>query len=227
MQIAALPGFLGQPEDWDRFSSLPIHPYDLWKQENLLPFNPWADQFNKKHASSQVLMGYSLGGRLALHALLANPAHWRAAIFFSTHPGLTTEEERIQRLQKDLLWKKKFLHSSWEHLIEEWNSQPVFDDGSLPPARKEEGNRLLWAEALDLWSLGRQEDLRQRLSRLSVPILWILGERDVKFIEASASLSFAHPLSKIVVVPKVGHRILWQANKKLVKLIQTFLEGVE
>jgi len=47
------------------------------------------------------LLGYSLGGRLALHWALANPGKFRQLILVGASPGLATEAERTERTYAD------------------------------------------------------------------------------------------------------------------------------
>lgn len=222
--IIALHGFLGLPSDFTN-----IHPSltanDLWASP-AVPFSEWATAFNERHQAHPILMGYSLGGRLALHALLDNPAQWQAAIFVSTHPGLQTQEERTQRLLNDLRWKEKFLHQDWQALMDEWNGQAVFKNHSHPLREERHYTRSRLADALDTWSLGRQAHHAETLAALSIPILWVVGEEDVKFVQLAKGLRFAHPQSKIVIVPKAGHRILWQRTEFFQTLLNNFLRGL-
>lgn len=222
--IIALHGFLGLPSDFTN-----IHPsliaHDLWANP-AVPYTDWATAFNDQYQAHSVLMGYSLGGRLALHALLDNPAQWQAAIFVSTHPGLETEEQRAQRLLNDLGWKEKFLQQDWATLMEEWNGQAVFKNHVHPTREELYYNRSCLADALDTWSLGRQAHHAEALAALSIPILWVVGEEDLKFVQLAKGLNFAHPQSKIVIVPKAGHRILWQRTEFFQTLLNNFLRGL-
>lgn len=196
--VIALHGFLGRPDDFT-----PIPGVDLFA-ENPLPFWDWAHRFNQHHSGT--LVGYSMGGRLALHALIENPTNWERAAIISAHPGLNATE-RTQRLQLDAAWAEKFRNGCWEEVLAEWNDQPVFAyDQPIVPSEKE-FNRTLLADAMLTWSLGNQEDLRKAIASLPMQIDWYVGEYDQRFIEVASTLTFANKGSQVNVVPKCGHRI--------------------
>ncbi len=70
-----------------------------------------------------LICGYSLGGRLAMQAVLAHPPLWKGAIFVSANPGLEHEEERAARRAKDAEWAVQCLSASWENFLKEWDAQ--------------------------------------------------------------------------------------------------------
>ena len=72
-----------------------------------------------------VLVGYSMGGRLALHALLEDSEAWSGAMIVSAHPGLQDEGERILRMAADAEWAGKALTAPWVEFLEQWESQSV------------------------------------------------------------------------------------------------------
>lgn len=73
MNVYALHGFLTQPSLWD-FLGLKIHALDIYSIPGTTQ-NEWAKHFNATipTKNDNILIGYSLGGRLALHALLDQP----------------------------------------------------------------------------------------------------------------------------------------------------------
>ena len=97
--IWCLHGALGSYRDWDFLSEdlSDVQPVDLWQDFPELELSAWAEAFcSHVQGCDQrpVLLGYSMGGRLALHALLARPTLWQSAIVVSAHPGLAAVEER-------------------------------------------------------------------------------------------------------------------------------------
>ncbi|MCB1093472.1 MAG: hypothetical protein KDL87_18185, partial [Verrucomicrobiae bacterium] len=84
--IHALHGNLGQPSDWDRLGLADLSAADLWEWQERVPgigLNSFGGAYSQsvgRWDSTSVVMGYSLGGRLALHALLARPELWKGAV---------------------------------------------------------------------------------------------------------------------------------------------------
>jgi len=202
MERVALHGFLGRPQDWE---GLTLSAPDLFAEEPR-PFEEWAEAFVKDVAEGSFLIGYSLGGRLALHALLAAPEKWSGAAILSAHPGLQSGEERKERLESDRRWAERFRSEPWEELMHAWNGQSVF----TTEIRREEGDfsRERLAQALEIWSLGRQRDLRCEIAELPMPICWATGERDPKFCALAESVTLSHRKSQKIIIKNCGHRIL-------------------
>ncbi len=187
--------------------------YHLFNDTSMLTFTKWAETFNQQVFSknclpNNILMGYSLGGRLALHALLEKPEKWKAAVLVSTHPGLKSEQDKHLRIVSDEIWAGRFENEAWEDLMKAWNAQGVFKNDSVKFQRKESAfDRKSLASALRIWSLGFQQELTDEIASLEIPILWMVGENDTKFLKIAQTLKFKHPQSKLCVVANAGHRL--------------------
>jgi 2-succinyl-6-hydroxy-2,4-cyclohexadiene-1-carboxylate synthase len=211
MTLFALSGFLGAANDWQ---GVPAELEPNLSQVGSL--KEWAKQFNA-YASAfkapRVLIGYSLGGRKALHALLDREVLWSQAILLSTHPGLVSEEEREARKAQDLIWAERFLTEDWDEVMDAWNAQPVFS-GSSPITRKMDRKRA--AHELTAYSLGRQQNLRGAIARLETPIQWVAGAKDLKFARISEEMASLHEHSQSMILKEFGHRINFQLIYELI-----------
>ncbi len=230
VNLYALHGFLGHPSDWDFLTLQPLaidiyadcHPQKgLWN---------WAHLFNH-HISHNaetlnVLLGYSLGGRLALHALLDEPSLWDAAIIVSAHPGILDKEERKRRKAHDKEWSRSFLEAPWDEVIERWNTQETLRSSINLPRDESNYSREKLALALVDWSLGNQDAMHKKLERLYVPIQWLAGSQDLKFAQLAHSMTLAHPLSSIQIVEEAGHRLPWDKPVEFQALIDYFIYQV-
>lgn len=227
MNVWAIHGFLGKGSDWDVLQMKQLEPVEIDSFSGS-SLSVWADQLNtyiEEHGSSpSILMGYSLGGRLALHALCQKPSLWQAAIIISAHPGLARPDLKEERLKNDSLWAKRFEEEPWEYLMTSWNSQAIFSqDNSVPIRQEREYERLQLAKQLRSFSLGHQADLKEPLSSLPIPVLWMVGEKDQKFREAAQTIELSHPLSQHVTIEQVGHRLMWTEPLKVRQHIERFL----
>lgn len=228
-KIYALHGFLGRPGDWDGILKN-VAAVDVFRALPIVPMESWAASFNRltenKHTKN-ILMGYSLGGRLAVHALLQNPAQWSAAILISTHLGLASQEEKATRLESDMLWAKRFESAPWEQLMHAWNGQSAFHSGTFSFERQErEYQRSDLSAALEHWSLGTQKDLVDSLSKVNVPVCWMTGANDQKYIEQASRVILRHPLSRKYTVTNAGHRMPWEQKNNFIKNVEQFLEQI-
>lgn len=230
----ALHGFLGRGSDWLSIQCLCRNA--SWRlvdffQDNTFEFDRGLAHVGRtvndmvdRSSENNLLLGYSFGGRIALHALKEEPKLWSAAVLISTHPGLGSEKERADRFSRDKIWAEKFLNGPWDSLMEQWNSQPVFGGHSVE--RKPcDLSRPSLAQALLGCSLARQEDMRGFLSTVEIPILWLVGERDKTATALLNEIHFKHRNSKKVAVESAAHRLLWEAPNQVSEEISRFLEA--
>ena len=230
VHFIALSGFLGDKSDWNHFSLSPLHAVDIldYREAN---FSSWAERFNgqifNQTSAPRCLIGYSMGGRLALHALIQDPPLWDCAVIISAHPGLQNSQERRRRRVSDEAWAERFEHESWSKLLSAWNSQAVFQHSSSTFQRDEsQFDRERLANLLRWGSLGAQDDLRETIFSIHLPILWLVGEGDEKFVQICSSLKFHHPLSKVVALPGCGHRVPWDEPALFEKTVLTFCRSI-
>jgi 2-succinyl-6-hydroxy-2,4-cyclohexadiene-1-carboxylate synthase len=243
LKVICLHGFLGKPADWDLVKSYfmisPLaHQFEWWAVDymntpGLDPSNDfanWACNFNLKVRQKFVegpcvLVGYSLGGRLALHALQAAPELYAKAVFVSTNPGLQRDQDKEDRAQNDLQWSQKFLEMPWPALMKEWGAQGVFKDSLAEPQRLEASySRPLLAQSLLQWSLAQQADFRNLIAQQSEKILWVAGEKDIKFASISMGLKRRSPALESQIFAKSSHRVLFDQPHELAQAMIQFFD---
>lgn len=226
--ILALHGNLGTTADWDLPGCPDTHAIDLWDHVDL-DFHEFAAALAGPLSAGldkPILAGYSLGGRLALHALASFPERWVAAVIVSAHPGFCCVEDRIARRTSDAIWADRARSMVWDAFLDQWNAQPLF--GEVPPALRArqvdlEPRREAIGKAFETWSLGRQEDLRSRLGRFTGPVLWITGENDARFTHLGEEMAAVFPDFRHLVVPGAGHRVLEEGAESVVREFTVFL----
>ncbi|MEM1295741.1 MAG: alpha/beta fold hydrolase [Verrucomicrobiota bacterium] len=230
--IWALHGNLGSRDDWNRLRhQLPqIEPVDLWASPPS-PFDQWSHRLNDLVSATDpdpVLLGYSLGGRLAMHCATGLDSAWKAAVFVSAHPGLTSETEKAARLVKDRDWALKLRNDGVEAFLEAWNRQSVFSGDPIPKeqSRIVSQHQNAIAQAFETWSLGRQMDQRDLLRQTKIPQLWVVGEKDAKFRDLAESATLENPAAALKVIENCGHRVIHERPDALASLIREFLSGL-
>ncbi|WP_052285091.1 2-succinyl-6-hydroxy-2,4-cyclohexadiene-1-carboxylate synthase [Kluyvera genomosp. 1] len=141
------------------------------------------------------LVGYSLGGRIAMHyACCSRPQGLAGVIVEGAHPGLTDADARQQRLHSDQRWVQRFADQPLADVFHDWYQQPVFSSltavqrDALVTLRQDNDGRAL-AAMLMATSLAVQDDLRPALRRCPTPFWYLCGERDVKFRAIAEELS--------------------------------------
>lgn len=237
--IWALHGFLGRGDDWhplgDALARVGLGPL---RAPQLFADPPargslaaWGTAFAREVAATDpapILLGYSLGGRLALHALLAQPTLWRAAVIVSAHPGLTDRAARAARLADDARWAARFETEPWDALLAAWDARPAF--GGTPETRERPESaydRSALAAALRDWSLGAQDDLRPRLPEIPCAVRWFAGARDARYEALAEEACGLLPNAAIEIAPEAGHRVPWERPAWFAERVITFLQDID
>ncbi|AOV96435.1 2-succinyl-6-hydroxy-2,4-cyclohexadiene-1-carboxylate synthase [Edwardsiella hoshinae] len=132
------------------------------------------------------LVGYSLGGRLAMyHACHGAAGLWALAIE-GGNPGLTTPAARQARREHDARWAARLRGEPMVQVLADWYRQAVFADldaaqrQALVMLRAAQSGEGL-AQMLQATSLGNQPPLGAALATLRCPLCYLCGERDAKF----------------------------------------------
>jgi 2-succinyl-6-hydroxy-2,4-cyclohexadiene-1-carboxylate synthase len=132
-------------------------------------------------------------------------------VIVSSHPGLKNNDEKQIRIKEDQKWAEKFLTLNWKKLLTAWDVQAVFCGAKFNlPRREESYQRMELAQILDVFSLGRQPDFSNYLKGLDVPVLYVSGEKDIKYTQLGQNLVLNSKKMKHLVVPQVGHRVFWE-----------------
>lgn len=232
-----LHGAFGEAADWRGLAAamaareVAVRSVDLWRFLACCPMGLPAfgralnEEARAGGGKGGVLIGYSMGGRLALHALLDDRPHpWRAAVIVSAHPGLEEEDQRSLRRTADAGWAAKALRGDWRRVLDEWNSQPVLAGGGPVDRGGLEARRKEVARSFIDWSLGAQQALWSRLGEIKVPVLWVAGERDGKFRELAERAVALLPDASLWTATGAGHRVPWQAAGAFEARVAEFLE---
>ncbi len=235
--IWCLHGAVGMASDWNDFSARmamaghEVRAVDLWEFADgrgcsLAEFGEALCREVEREDEEPVLVGYSLGGRLGLHALLAKPSLWKAAVIASAHPGIGGEEDRVLRMAEDARWAAHALTGEWEAFLERWNTQGILRR-SLGPGLADRGDlesrREAVARGFMEWSLGKQDDLRPRLGEVPCPVLWMTGAEDEKFRALAEEAVACLPDAWHCIVASAGHRVVWDAAEHVAEEIERFL----
>ncbi len=161
------------------------------------------------------LLGYSMGGRLALHVALRHPERVRALVLESASPGLATAEERAERRAGDEALAERIERDGVDDFVDFWESLPLFaSHATLPPEERDALRRVRrdndgtsLAAALRGLGTGSLPSLWERLPEVRVPVLVLTGELDRKFAEIGERMAAALPRAERVVVPGAGHGV--------------------
>lgn len=158
-------------------------------------------------------LGYSLGGRAALHVALAHPGRVDHLVLESTSPGIADPTTRITRAADDARLADTLLRDGLPAFVDAWSGQPLFaTQARLPDAvRAREravrlGNTATGiAAALRAFGPGTQAPLWDLLPRLAPPILLVVGDEDPTYRAVAGRMAARLRASETAVIPDAGH----------------------
>lgn len=232
--IWCLHGFLGTGRDWNALAEelrgvrLETVTPDLFSQPfTTQSMSQWADEFVQrvKHTGDDdhALVGYSMGGRLALHALLAAPEVFSRAVIVSAGLGMEDTSVRNERAASDEQWARRFEQEEWSAVNDAWNSQGVFRNSMAASRQESDFNRAALALALRRWSPAADEPLAARLPSIRASVLWIVGDRDGKYVEEGRRAVRLIPRAEMMMMPGAGHRVMLDQPERFNRAVKKFL----
>jgi 2-succinyl-6-hydroxy-2,4-cyclohexadiene-1-carboxylate synthase len=168
------------------------------------------------------LAGYSMGGRIALHAALSLPLE--RLVLIGSSPGIADAAERAARAAEDAALADRIETIGLEAFVREWAAQPLFAGMPRGVAELAEEDRLRntasgLAAALRGLGVGIMPPLWDRLGSLTIPVDLVVGERDEKFRAVAERMASALPSGRVVVVPGAGHAAHLEAPDAVVELL--------
>lgn len=213
------------------FSDLEMVTEDLYAKP-FQGFDDWTKDFCDRaelatNGEKSVLLGYSLGGRLALHACIHRPDLWQGVVVVGADPGMGSGEEKNQQFTRDRYWADRLKKEPLEKLVDEWDEQPVFcgienqaprNLGEMDPDRL--------SHQFEVFSKGIQQNLTPRLAELkNLPILFVSGEKDQKYQGIGEKLAKSYSVINVQVIADAGHRVPWENPESFSRILIDFAIG--
>ncbi len=174
------------------------------------------------------LIGYSMGGRLALYLALQFPDRCLKTVLESASPGLRTEAERLARKQHDATLADRLEHD-FPTFLTAWYEQPLFRSLRQHPDfeqifRQRCNNRPSdLARSLRYLGTGEQPNLWNRLKSHQNPLLLLVGEHDRKFVSINQEMAHLCKAAQLKIIPTTGHTIHAEAPQTFALQIRRFL----
>lgn len=170
------------------------------------------------------LAGYSMGGRIALHAALAPGARVDRLVLIGASPGLADAAERSARAAADAALAGRIEAIGLAEFVREWSAQPLFDGmprgiAELAVADRMRNTAAGLAAALRGLGTGAMPPLWDRLPELALPVDLVVGERDAKFRAIAEQMQAALPDARLHVVAGAGHAVQLEAPDAVAELL--------
>ncbi len=247
--VLFLHGFMGSSEDWrdtitalkGRYrclavdlpghgDSLGLPPEDYTLDGAARTLLDLLDEIDVKRSA---LVGYSMGGRLALYLALRYPERCAGLFLESASPGIEYAAERQARREADeeRAW---FLESSdFGTFLADWYRQPLFAslarheglmEKTIEVRRRNSPGEL--ARALRGMGMGNQPSLWDQFGELKTPALDVTGALDEKYAVIARRMADLNPRLRTAIVPDAGHNVRLEAPETYLSLLQDFLEAL-
>lgn len=245
--IIFLHGFMGAGADWlsvaknlaDYFycilPDLPGHGWNTgFPLTHPLDFATVADglrQLIDRLGLAQVhLVGYSLGGRIALYTAICFPQLLTTLVIESANPGLETEPARLSRAALDDQRAEQIIADGMDTFVEQWYQLDLFRSLQTQPelletikVRRKKNDPRWTAKIIQELSPGRQPPLWDRLDSLPMPTLLLAGALDQTYTAMVTRMAQKMTGATIEIVPDAGHNIHLEQPEKVSQIMRAFL----
>jgi 2-succinyl-6-hydroxy-2,4-cyclohexadiene-1-carboxylate synthase len=183
------------------------------------------------HHTTGPMVGYSMGGRVALHYASRYPGRISRLVLESASPGLATEEERTARRMADAELAERIVREGVGNFVRAWEGLPMFaSQAGLSAASRERirdarlrNDTDSLATALRGLGTGTLPSLWEPLPEIAVPTLVIVGELDTKFTEIGRRMVERMPDARLEIVPDAGHNVHLEAPVPWRDVVARFL----
>jgi 2-succinyl-6-hydroxy-2,4-cyclohexadiene-1-carboxylate synthase len=172
------------------------------------------------------LVGYSQGGRIALHVALALPDRVTRLLLIGASPGIEDAAERAERRAADARLAEEVESMTTEEFARQWAQTPILSD--IPPdiAAMSHQDRLRstpqgLASALRGLGTGSLPSLWERLPELRMPVALVTGERDTKFTALAHEMAARIPDVSVTIVPGAGHAVHLERPDAVVQALRS------
>lgn len=211
-------GFLGNPSDWEPFvenlvlegDSFQVH--DLFQDFNNFDHPSMAEWTNhfvndepRPNGFHRVIVGYSMGGRLAMHLPTTS---FDQAFLLSAQPGLLESTE--QRAQWEGQWLQLAKTVTPQEWLESWNRLPIFANDRVRPERSFTQSELIQqCQMMQAWSVAKQGMKIDYFMKNREKVSWACGADDTKYKEWKKKISDWLPSSSLNVFEEAGHGVIF------------------
>jgi len=179
------------------------------------------------------VVGYSLGGRLALRFALDAPERVGGLVVVSASAGIADEQARLERAAADGTLAERIERERIERFAAEWEGQEIFAaERSLAPERRAavRAERLAQrphglANSLRGMGQGAGESLWPRLTMIAAPALVVTGALDLRYTAIGARLTASIPGARHAVIAGAGHALHRERPDELARVVREHLLG--
>lgn len=234
-RIALVHGFLGSPADWaDVLARLsPGVACDCVPLVELgcasVAEAARALAARLERAPCDAVVGYSMGGRIALELAATRPELAPRLVLLSASPGLDAADERARRAADDDARAAELLLDGVDRFAERWYRLPLFAPfaahASFADARmrRGRGDAAFWARCVSGCSPGRAEPRWSAIPALAPRAAFVAGALDERYAAVAARAKALAPALRVEIVAGAGHVLPLEAPAACARIIESVL----
>lgn len=180
------------------------------------------------------LVGYSMGGRIALSFAMFYPELLLSLTLESSSPGLTSEDEQIARRKQDERLANMIEAKGMKAFVHYWENIPLFSTQKNLPEHvqlKIQKERLSQsapglANSLRWMGTGVQPSWWEELPKFTIPTLLIVGSSDQKFVKINKMMKRQFENAHLEIIHNAGHAVHIEHPEKFNQLVGNFLQDL-
>jgi 2-succinyl-6-hydroxy-2,4-cyclohexadiene-1-carboxylate synthase len=227
--VLLIPGFMQPASAWAQVAERLEPPTKLLEHERH-DFEGRLDEIGAA-GEGALLVGYSLGGRLALRAALRDPARYAGVVTVGATAGIEEVAARSARAEADDRLASWMEAAPIEGIVAVWERQPLFADQSEALIEAQRPGRLAQdpanlARLLRTAGQGVLEPVWHELLTFQLPLLALAGARDEGYTRAAGQIAQMAPNARAGVVEEAGHAAHLQQPARVAELIAEFRAGL-
>jgi 2-succinyl-6-hydroxy-2,4-cyclohexadiene-1-carboxylate synthase len=228
--LVFVPGFMQRGDAWREVAERAGEPYrSICLDPRTWTLGERVAEIRAASPPGAVLVGYSLGGRIALRAVLEDPARFAALVLVGVSAGIEDGADREVRLAADEKLATWIERQPIEAVVESWERRPVFAGQSPELKAAQRPGRLSHdpeqlAELLRSAGQGAMEPVWHKLPKLRLPLLAVAGADDARYVPAAERMASLAPKGTARLVPGAGHAPHLEQPDAFAALLREFLD---
>ena len=229
IRVVFVPGFMQRASAWAPVADLlgERYPSDLLDHRRH-DFEGRLDEIAAAGAGA-VVCGYSLGGRLAIHAVVREPSRYAGLVTVGAGAGIDDPAARSARREADERLAAWMESAPIEEVVSVWERQPVFADQADALVEAQRAGRLSHdprelASLLRSAGQGALEPAWRGLASIELPVLAVSGARDQRYAAMARRIAGLLPEGQAEIVEDAGHAPQLQRPDAVAVLLVEFLD---
>jgi 2-succinyl-6-hydroxy-2,4-cyclohexadiene-1-carboxylate synthase len=229
--VTFVPGFMQWGEAWEPVAARlePPSYRSLFVEFTTWTFEERVAELLETVPPRSAVVGYSMGGRLALHAALRAPDRFGALVLVGVTAGIEDPSERADRRRSDESLAEWMERRSIEEVVARWEANPVLATQSAELRARQRPGRLSHApeqlaRLLRSAGQGATAPVWDRLGALRCPVLLTAGEHDRRYATAAWRMAERIPDAHVQLVANAGHAPQLEAPDDFAALLREFLD---